>query len=139
MPFTNRYLMFLPPSLACEAALGFPAEVPRLATGGWRTLADVAPAMHGALAPLLAAPWPVAEALATTPFAFLHGDWKLGNLGSSPDGRTVLVDWSLSGSRPPLVELAHYLALNAARLPDGHTKDDAIVTYRDALEAEGIT
>ena len=51
----------------------------------------------------------------------------------------MLVDWSVSGSGPPLVELAHYLALNAARLPDGHTKDDAIVTYRDALEAEGIT
>ncbi|MFI5045847.1 MAG: phosphotransferase [Acidimicrobiia bacterium] len=139
LPMSNRYLMFLPTSLACEAALGFPSDVPRLATEGWRTLARVAPAMFGALEPLLGAPWPIAESLASTPSAFLHGDWKLGNLGSAPDGRTVLVDWSMSGSGPPLAELAHYLALNSARLPDGHTKDDAIVTYRDALEAEGIT
>ena len=53
-----------------------------------------------------------------TPRTFLHGDWKLGNLGSRPDGRTVLVDWSLPGSGPPAAELAHYLALNVARFPD---------------------
>ena len=51
---------------------------------------------------------------------------------------TVLVDWSLPGEGPPLVELAHYLALNRARLPEGHSKDDAIVAYRDALESEGV-
>jgi hypothetical protein len=31
------------------------------------------------------------------PVTFLQGDLKLGNLGSHPDGRTVLLDWSLAG------------------------------------------
>ena len=139
LPRTNRYLAFLPTSLACEEALGYPSDVPRLATDGWRRLAQIAPAMYDALAGLFDAPWAIAEALAATPSAFLHGDWKFGNLGSAPDGRTVLVDWSTSGAGPPLTELAHYLALNSARLPAGHSKDDAIDTYRDALENEGVT
>jgi len=50
----------------------------------------------------------------------------------------VLVDWSVPGCGPPTAELAHYLALNSARLPDGHTKDDTIDCYRDALEREGV-
>ena len=50
-------------------------------------------------APLRRAPWPLVDALAATPHTFLHGDWKLGNLGSRPDGRTVLIDWSLAGCR----------------------------------------
>jgi hypothetical protein len=138
LPFSHRYLFFLPVALEREEHLGFPSEVPRVATEGWRRLAAIAPSTHAALAPLLDAPWPLVEAIDDTPHAFLHGDWKLGNLGSAPDGRTVLVDWSMPGSGPPLAELAHYLALNTARLPDGHSKDDAIDAYRTALEAEGV-
>jgi Phosphotransferase enzyme family len=79
-------------------------------------------------------PEPVTRVAAETPWTFLHGDWKLGNLGTHPDGRTVLVDWSLPGAGPPLAELAHYLALNRARLPVGHSKDDAIAAYRTSLQ-----
>ena len=138
LPLGNRYAFFAPESLACEEALGWPAPVPTIARDGWMRLDEVAPAMAAQLAPLRIAPWPLVEALTDGPHAFLHGDWKLGNLGSHPDGRTVLVDWSLPGEGPPLVELAHYLALNRARLPEGHSKDDAIVAYRDALENEGV-
>ncbi len=46
----------------------------------------------------------------------------------------MLVDWSLPGAGPPLAELAHYLALNSARLPVGHSKDDAIAAYRASLQ-----
>jgi aminoglycoside phosphotransferase (APT) family kinase protein len=138
LPLGNRYLFFGPRALECEAALGFPAPVPRIASEGWDRLASVAPDTHAALAPLLATPWPLVEALDDAPHAFLHGDWKLGNLGSDADGRTILVDWSLPGSGPPLAELAHYLALNRARLPEGHTKEDAIDVYRGALEGEGV-
>src|SRR5256885_2654817 len=35
-------------------------------------------------------PTPVVAAMRTTPLTFLHGDWKLGNLGTGADGRTVL-------------------------------------------------
>src|SRR4029077_19540341 len=66
------------------------------------------------------------------------GNCKRGNLGTTVDGRTVLVDWSMCGAGPPLAELAHYLALNVARFPPGHTKKDAIAAYRDALERNGI-
>jgi hypothetical protein len=138
IPLANRYSFFGPQALACEAALGFPQPVPRIATVGWELLGRVAPRMAGALARLRAAPYPVFEALAATPFTFLHGDWKLGNLGTDAAGRTVLVDWSVCGEGPPLAELAHYLALNCARLPVGHTKDDAIVAYRSALEHHGV-
>ena len=105
---------------------------------GWARLATVDASMHRVVMSLHDDPWPLVDALSDTPCAFLHGDWKLGNLGSAPDGRTVLVDWSMPGSGPPTAELAHYLALNAGRLPDGHTKDDAIDTYRRVLEDQGV-
>ena len=138
LPFENRYALFGPHALACEEALGYPQPVPKIAAEGWQRLGVVSPAFAAALAPLRDAPYPVTEALLTTPQTFLHGDWKLGNLGTDADGRTVLVDWSMCGSGAPLVELAHYLALNTARLPVGHTKDDAIAAYRASLEARGV-
>jgi hypothetical protein len=137
-PLANRYAFFGPAALDCEAALGFPEPVPRLAVDGWRRLEVIAPHVAGALAPLRAAPWAIAEALATTPHVLLHGDSKVANLGTDAAGRTVLIDWSLCGEGPPLVELAHYIGLNTSRLPVGHTKDDAIAAYRASLERAGV-
>jgi Phosphotransferase enzyme family len=137
-PLVNRYSFFGAEALACEAALGSPAQVPRIAADGWALLAGVAPELANAVAPLRAEPWRLVAALDDTPHTFLHGDWKLGNLGSHPDGRTVLVDWSLPGAGPPLTELAHYVALNVARLPIGHATDDAIDAYRRALHRHGV-
>ncbi|HXY94487.1 MAG TPA: phosphotransferase [Acidimicrobiia bacterium] len=137
-PLANRYAFFGPAALECEAALGNPAPVPRLAAEGWERLRDVSPDLTRMLAPLRDEPWRLVEALAGTPQTFLHGDWKAGNLGSTPDGRTVLLDWSMPGVGPPLAELAHYLGLNVARFPAGHTKDDAIRAYRAALEQHGV-
>ena len=138
LPIGNRYLFVSPTALGEECARGDAAAVPVIARDGWDRLAIVDAPMHATLMALHADPWPLVDALAATPCAFLHGDWKLGNLGSRPDGRTVLVDWSVPGCGPPTAELAHYLALNSARLPEGHTKDDAIDCYRDALEREGV-
>jgi hypothetical protein len=137
-PLANRYAFFSPTALACERELGFPEPVPRIATDGWARLRDVAPDVAAALAPLHAAPWVLADALSTTPRSFLHGDCKVANLGSLPDGRTAFVDWSLCGEGPPLAELAHYLGLNVARLPIGHTKEDTIDAYRSSLERAGV-
>ncbi|MFI5054025.1 MAG: phosphotransferase [Acidimicrobiia bacterium] len=138
IPLANRYSFFGPEALACEAALGYPQPVPRIAADGWNQLARVAPRMADALAPIRVAPYRLFDALNTTPHAFLHGDWKLGNLGIDSRNNTVLVDWSVCGEGPPLAELAHYLALNCARLPSGHSKGDAIVAYREALERRGV-
>jgi aminoglycoside phosphotransferase (APT) family kinase protein len=98
----------------------------------------VAPRMADVIGPLLVEPWPIVDALSREPHTFVAGDWKLGNLGSLPDGRTILLDWALPGSGPPLVELAHYLALNSTRTPEGHSKEDTIAVYRGALERNGI-
>ena len=84
------------------------------------------------------APWALVDAASSEPSTFVHGDWKLGNLGTGDQGRTVLVDWSLPGAGPACTDLVHYVALNGARLPVGHTKEDAFAAYRNALEAHGI-
>src|SRR5947199_361864 len=67
----------------------------------------------------------------------VHGDWKMGNLGSHPDGRTILLDWAVTGEACGTSDLAWYLAINCERLP--HSKEDAIAAYRDALERHGVT
>ena len=68
---------------------------------------------------------------------FLHGDWKMGNLGYRPDGRVVLLDWDRPSIGPPAADLAWYLAVNCDRLPE--TKDEVLTSYRDALEQRGWT
>src|SRR4051795_9371421 len=86
LPAANRYSFFGPDALACEARLGFPSPVPRIATEGWLRLDDASPDLADALRPLRSAPWPLFDALAETPTALLHGDTKFGNLGFGPDG-----------------------------------------------------
>jgi hypothetical protein len=63
-------------------------------------------------------------------------DRKMGNLGSHPDGRTILLDWTLPGAGPACWDLCWYLALNRARLPE--PKEAAISRFRAALERHGI-
>jgi hypothetical protein len=138
VPLANRYLFFGPDALECEAARADPHPVPLLALEGWRRLTTVAPDLDALLAPLRREPWALFDALGRTPHAFLHGDWKAANLGTSTDGRTLLVDWSMCGEGPPVTELMHYLALNVDRFPVGHTKDDAVAAYRDALVRHGV-
>ena len=64
------------------------------------------------------------------------GDWKLGNVGHRPDGRTILLDWAYPGEAPPCWDLTWYLALNRARLPE--SKEATIARYRERLEAHGV-
>jgi hypothetical protein len=138
LPLANRYSFFGPDALACEAALGFPQPVPKLATEGWTRLDDASPELASALHPLQRAPWPLLDALADTPVTFLHGDTKAANLGSHADGRTILIDWSQSGAGPPLAEIAHSLALNRARIPRELAREATIDAYRVALERHGV-
>ena len=74
--------------------------------------------------------------LRTTPQTFVPGDWKFGNVGRRPDGRTVLLDWAYPGEAAPCWDLTWYLALNAARLPEA--KEQAIEHYRARLEHHGV-
>jgi hypothetical protein len=137
LPVSNRYLAFGPESVAVEGRRGWPDAVPRLIVDGWGRFAALADPVAGPVISLARDPSALVDALAGEPATLLHGDWKLGNLGSLPDGRTVLLDWALPGRGSPTGELAHYLALNTARLPE--TKESAIGWYRDSLEASGIS
>ena len=78
----------------------------------------------------------VTAPLAATPVTFLHGDWKMGNLGTHPNGQTILLDWAYPGSGPACWDLCWYLALNSARLPE--SKEATIDRFRAALVAHGI-
>jgi hypothetical protein len=138
LPAANRYSFFGPAALTCEAALGFPSPVPRIATEGWQRLDDASPELADALRPLRVAPWPLFDALAETPTALLHGDTKFGNVGTGPDGRTILIDWSQTGEGPPLAEVVHQLALNRARIPAELARDATVDAYRAALEHHGV-
>ena len=135
----RRYLMFSPAVAAAEAAGGGDALVPRVMAQGWPLLPEHAPRLADAVLPLLQDPSPLVDALSGVPHTLVHGDWKAANLGShpDPDGRTVLLDFGEApGEASPLADLSWYLALNSALLPE--SKDDAIRTYRTALEEHGV-
>ncbi len=135
-PDLHRFTEFSPDNIGLERARGGPDPVPRLIVEGWARYAAVAPAVADAVLALAADPTPLADALHSCPHTFLHGDWKMGNLGSLPDGTTVLLDWAMPGEGCPTLELAWYLAINAAKLPQ--SKEDSAIAYRAALEALGV-
>jgi hypothetical protein len=110
--------------------------VPSMFPAGWAAVAEVSPELARPSLALIADASPLAAAMADGPHTFVHGDWKFGNLGSHPDGRTVLLDWGWPGEAGPAVDLAWYLAVNCDRLPE--SKEDSIEAYRTALERHGI-
>jgi hypothetical protein len=132
----ERLRFFAPDNIAAEVAVADPPVPIRVAAQGWPQLAERAPGLSELLAAIHASPGALTAAMRSTPATFLHGDWKLGNLGRHPDGRTILLDWAYPGSGPVLWDLAWYLALNAARLPID--KQATIDAFRDALEGRGV-
>ena len=139
LPHRFRWQWFGPDQLDGERALGFPEPVPRIATDGWQIFASRAPAaLWSVVDQLRRDASPLSQALRTTPQTFLHGDWKLGNLGVGDDGRTILLDWAYPGEGPVCHELTWYLALNRARIPVGHSKESTIADFEAALRRRGI-
>ena len=69
---------------------------------GWSRLADGpppgGPGRCSSCAGIRARSWPPST---RPPQTFVHGDWKMGNLGRRPDGRTILLDWAFPGRAPP--------------------------------------
>jgi hypothetical protein len=139
MPHRVRWSMFGTPQLDGEAALGWPEQVPKIAHEGWQRFATLAPAdVVDAIEELRRDTTPLSDALLTTPQTFLHGDWKMGNMGIARDGRVVLIDWAYPGQGPACHDLAWYLALNRDRIPRGHSKESTIADFRAALTAQGV-
>lgn len=134
---TRRYLMFSPAVAAAEALRGSDAIVPKVMAEGWSRLSDVSSALASVVLPLLDEPSSLVRALQHVPHTLVHGDWKAANLGTHDDGRTVLLDFGeLPGEASPLADLAWYLALNAALLPE--PKDAVVARYRASLERHGV-
>lgn len=136
VPEMHRYLELSPWTAQAQAAIGSPAPVPRLIGTGWRALPRVAPRAAAIVGPLARDPGPLVTALARTPRTFVHGNWKLDNLGLDDRGRTVLLDWELPGIGAGCSDLAWYLAINCRRLPQ--SKEAAIGDYRAALATAGV-
>ena len=132
----QRLRFFAPGTIAGElAAAQVPAPV-AAAAAGWKALPERSPLLTGLVRLVHDQPEVITGPLAATPRTFVHGDWKMGNLGSHPDGRTILLDWALPGAGPPCWDLCWYLALNRARLPE--PKQAVISRFRTELEQRGI-
>ena len=135
-PAGNRLAMLTPWTTAAEAELGSGETIPRLVGDGWRALPEVSPRAGGIAVELLADLTPLLAALDAQPHTLVHGDWKLGNLGLHPDGRSIVLDWAFPGEAAACADLAWYLGVNCDRLAP--SKEDAIDTYRAALERHGV-
>ncbi len=136
-PLERRPLFFAPETIAPELQRGDVPVPIMVADKGWGVLPEKDPALAEIVTAIHRDPGQLAGLLRETPQTFIAGDWKLGNLGTRPNGDTVLLDWAYPGEAPPAWELAWYLALNRSRLPE--SKEATIDRYRTALEAAGVT
>jgi Phosphotransferase enzyme family len=132
----ERLRFFAPDNIAGELTRSDVSPTLVVARDGWAALEGRSAVLHALATAIHADPAPLTAAIATTPATFLHGDWKMGNLGSHPDGRTILIDWAYPGEGPACWDLAWYLALNRARLPE--SKELTIEAFRAALDRYGI-
>jgi hypothetical protein len=132
----DRFTFFSDANLAGEAARGSLDGVPAFVAAGWARLIELEPKLGSRTHALAQDPSPLAAALRETPRTLIHTDWKGGNLGLMPSGRTILVDWAFPGEGAACSDLAGYLGLNCDRLPV--SKEETIRLYRDALEAHGV-
>jgi hypothetical protein len=137
LPAGARYRALTPEMSAREAAAGHDDPIPQHVAPGWEALRRAAPEAYELALALATDPAPLVSALAETPATLVHGDWKYGNLGSDPDGRTILLDWAWPGRDGPGVDLAWYLAVNCDRLPE--SKEDTAAGLRAAHERAGLS
>jgi len=131
----QRIRFFAPDTIAAELTA---AEVPgpiAAAAAGWSALPGRSPLLSRLARLVHDRPQVLTGPLSQTPRTFLAVDWKMGNLGTHPDGRTILLDWAFPGAGPACWDLCWYLALNRARLPEA--KEAAISRFRAALEDHG--
>ena len=136
--YATRWEWFSHAAMDCERALGWPERVPAVAAEGWARFTKRAPAgVAAAVEELRRDAGPLADALRATPSCLLHGDPKASNMGTTADGRTVLIDWAYVGEGPACHELGWYLALNRAKLPV--SKEDTIEMFRAGLERHGVS
>ena len=132
----QRVRFFAPDNIAGELQRERVPAPLSAAAAGWPTLSRRAPELWRIATLVHEDPGVVTARMHQTPTTFLHGDWKMGNLGSHRDGRTILLDWAYPGAGPACWDLCWYLALNRARLPE--SKQDSIDRFRRALERRAV-
>ncbi len=150
------FILILAPNIVRrEIEAGRSHPVLEWAVRGWEIFDEVAPPeavrvvkkVQQDLRPLL-------RVLARAPRTLVHGDYKLGNLGTwtpppvapLPSGgggdgvgalepRTIILDWQGAAFGSPLLDIGYFLAINSARL--SVSKEEAIQMYRDSLASFG--
>ena len=132
----QRLRFFAPDNIAPELLVDDVPGPIAAADRGWRDLPRRSPLLGRVAGRVHAQTELLTEPIAATPVTFLHGDWKMGNLGTHPDGRTILLDWAYPGSGPACWDLWWYVALNRVRLPE--SKEATIGRFRAALERHGV-
>jgi hypothetical protein len=136
-PYAPRWMMTSPAMVEAELAAGSRERVVPIIADGWARFATRAPRdVVSGIDALRRDVHPLADALASTPSCFLHGDWKASNLGTARDGRTVLIDWVYLGEGPACHEIGWYVALNRQKLPS--SKEQVFADFRTALERHGV-
>jgi hypothetical protein len=132
----QRIRFFAPDVIAAEFGVAEAPVAVAAAAAGWAALPGRSSLLWQLARLVHDRPEVITEPLSRTPCTFLPGDWKLGNLGTHPDGRTILLDWAFPGAGPACWDLCWYLALNRARLPE--PKEAVISRFRASLEHHGI-
>ncbi|WP_370107522.1 phosphotransferase [Nocardioides sp.] len=137
MSMRQRLLMLSPANLADELGSSGPVPGPVAAADeGWRRLGTVDPELARLLGEVHADPERLVQGLRGTPSGFVHGDWKMGNLGVRADGEVLLLDWSFLGQAPLAWDICWYLALNRERL--AAEKEQTLDQFRRLVEASGV-
>jgi hypothetical protein len=130
-PLPERILLLSRPAAERYRAEGNPVGERFLA--GWDAFDRQAPpATRRLLAALADDPSPLIAALGKLPSTMLHGDLKLSNVASMPDG-IAFIDWQMATFAPVAVELGWLLVSNVAQLPEG--PDAILERYRTIIGA----
>jgi hypothetical protein len=109
-------------TLICRASLERPGPA-REAVGerilpGWDAFDRLAsPAAREVINALSEDPAALVDALGRLPSTLLHGDLKLANVGITPDGAIVIIDWQMVMIAPVAIELGWFLVSNVNALP----------------------
>jgi phosphotransferase family enzyme len=129
-PLPERILLLTRPAAEGYRAGGNPVGERFIA--GWDAFDRLAPAAARGLVQRLADdPQPLVAALGQLPSTMLHGDLKLSNVASMPDG-IAFIDWQMATFAPVAVELGWLLVSNVAQLPEA--PEAILERYRSIIE-----
>jgi hypothetical protein len=121
----DRYLLLSPRTAKREEETWVGQTISRC----WDVFAELVPTdIASAILTIADRPALLAGQLGRCEQTLIHGDIRLSNLGFTDD-RVVVIDWGeRTGSAPPAVELASFLAFDARRLDV--SRDDVIADFR---------